>query len=329
MPSEFSLIARHFTRPTRHTVLGAGDDGAIVRPSPGMELVVSTDMLVAGTHFLADTDPTGLGWKTLAVNISDLAAMGARPRWALLAAALPSANATDESWLAAFATGFFECADAHDIDIIGGDTTRGPLSLCVTIFGETPPGRALLRSGARPGDEIWVSGTPGYAALGLAHLQDRCMLNDAAKNDCLSALLHPQPRLQLGMMLAERGLATAAIDISDGLLADLGHILERSGVAATLHLEQLPAAALHCGADAPLALDCLLAGGDDYELLFTAAAGQHAAIAASLDLPLSCIGRIEAGKAGQLNLLDATGKPVAYARRGYDHFATRSPESAS
>ncbi|MCX6917538.1 MAG: thiamine-phosphate kinase, partial [Verrucomicrobia bacterium] len=266
MPSEFELIARYFTRPTTHTLLGAGDDGAIVQPSPGMELVVSTDMLVAGTHFLADTDPEALGWKTLAVNISDIAAMGARPRWALLAAALPTA---DEAWIAAYASGFFACASAFGVDLIGGDTTRGPMSFCVTIFGEVSPGRALLRSGAAPGDEIWVSGAPGRAALGLAHLQGRCALDEPTLGECLAALHRPQPRLALGLAL--QGLASAAIDVSDGLLADLGHILERSGVAATVHADRLPdAVARACPNDPGLARHCLLAGGDDYELVFTA-----------------------------------------------------------
>lgn len=331
MPSEFSLIARYFTRPTRHTVLGVGDDGAIVRTAPGMELVVSTDMLVAGTHFLADSDPAALGWKTLAVNVSDLAAMGAQPRWALLAAALPSANAADETWIAAFAEGFFECADTYDVDIIGGDTTRGPLNFCVTIFGEAAPGRTLLRSGARAGDEIWVSGAPGRAALGLAHLQGRCTLAEPARSACLDALLRPQPRLELGLALAQRGLATAAIDISDGLLADLGHILERSEVAASIDFARLPGSAHEYCQDLALARDCLLAGGDDYELLFTAPAASHADIAALADplgLPLSCIGRIESGEAGRLDLLDAAGNKLEYARRGYDHFDQSSLDSS-
>lgn len=320
MPSEFELIARYFTRPTTHTLLGAGDDGAIVRPSPGMELVVSTDMLVAGTHFLADADPEALGWKTLAVNISDLAAMGAQPRWALLAAALPEA---DEDWIAAYARGFFACAGAHGVDLIGGDTTRGPMNFCVTIFGEVLPGRALLRSGAAPGDEIWVSGAPGRAALGLAHLQGKCALDQPALGECLAALHRPQPRLALGLAL--QGLASAAIDVSDGVLADLGHILERSGVAATIHVERLPATVASVRASDPvLARHCLLAGGDDYELVFTAPSGLHGAIidlATTLGLALSCIGGITLGRAGELLLVDAENKPVPVSRRGFDHFA--------
>jgi thiamine-monophosphate kinase len=188
MPSEFALIDRYFRHPPRdpgHTVLGVGDDGAIVRATAGCELVVSTDMLVAGTHFLVDTDPEDLGWKTLAVNVSDMAAMGAQPRWALLAAALPAAT---EAWIEKFARGFFACANTFDIDVIGGDTTRGPLNFCVTIFGEVPAGTALLRSGAQTGDEIWVSGAPGRAALGLAHLQGRTHLEEPVLADCLAAL---------------------------------------------------------------------------------------------------------------------------------------------
>jgi thiamine-monophosphate kinase len=317
--SEFELIDRYFKRPTRHTVLGAGDDGALVRPSPGMELVISTDMLVAGTHFLANTDPADLGWKTLAVNVSDLAAMGATPRWALLAAALPAAT---ESWIAAFAKGFFECAQAFDVDIVGGDTTRGPRNFCVTIFGEVPPGQALLRSGARAGDEIWVSGRPGLAALGLAHLQGRCALAEPALTACLSALHRPQPRVALGLAL--RGIASAAIDVSDGLLADLGHILEESKAAATVHVERLPGDALSAGVDEALARDCLLSGGDDYELVFTAPPSRHAdieALATTLPLALTCIGSIEAGAAGTLRLLDQ-GQLVTPSQRGFDHFGS-------
>lgn len=310
MPSEFALIDRYFKRSTAHTVLGVGDDAAIVRPSPGMELVVSTDMLAAGTHFLPDADPENLGWKVLAVNVSDMAAMGAQPKWALLAAALPAAT---ESWVDRFATGFFACADAFGIDVIGGDTTKGPRNFCVTILGELPAGQALLRSGARPGDEVWVSGTLGRAALGLAHLQGRITLNEPALTDCLAALHRPQPRVALGLAL--RGAATAAIDVSDGLLADLGHVLEASGVAATLRPAALPAPSFE--------RDCYLAGGDDYELVFTAPPTRHEEVLAlgrRISLPLDCIGRIEAGTAGALTVLDQAGQPIELDRRGYDHF---------
>jgi thiamine-monophosphate kinase len=311
MPSEFALIDRYFRRPARHTVLGVGDDAAIVKPSPGCELVVSTDMLVAGTHFLPNADPEDLGWKTLAVNVSDMAAMGAQPRWALLAAALPAAT---ETWIEKFAQGFFDCAEKFGIDVIGGDTTKGPRNFCVTIFGETLPGQALLRSGAHLYEEIWVSGMPGRAALGLAHLQGRIELTEPALSICLAALHRPQPRVELGIAL--RGIASAAIDVSDGLLADLGHLLEASSLAATLQPAVLPAPGFE--------RDAYLSGGDDYELVFTAPALYHAqivALAAELDLPLTCIGTTEAGPAGQLSVLDATGRPVETAQRGYDHFA--------
>lgn len=310
MTSEFELIARYFTRGTSHTVLGVGDDGALIAPTPGHELVISTDLLVEGTHFLADTDAEALGWKTLAVNISDLAAMGAQPRWALLAAVLP---APTHEWLEAFARGFFTCANAYDIDLIGGDTTRGPRAFCVTIFGEVDAGQALRRSGATAGDSIWVSGRPGRAALGLAHLQGRTVLSEPQLADCLAALHRPQPRVALGLAL--RDLATAAIDVSDGLLADLGHILEQSKVAARLQIPNLPAAGLE--------RDCLLAGGDDYELLFTAAPAADqsvAALAATLNLPLTRIGEIVAGPPGSLVLHDRDGSDITPAKRGFDHF---------
>ncbi len=319
MPSEFALIERYFRRAPRdpaHTVLGVGDDAALVRPSPGCELVISTDMLVAGAHFLPDTDAADLGWKTLAVNVSDLAAMGATPRWALLAAALPEVR---EDWLEEFTRGLHACAEAFGIDLIGGDTTRGPMNFCVTIFGEVPildnKGRALLRSGARPGDEIWVSGAPGRAAQGLAHLQGRRALPEPLRAECIAALQRPQPRIALGLGL--QGLATAAIDVSDGLLADLGHVLQASGVGATLRLAVQP--------KPTFADECFLAGGDDYELLFTAPAGRHEevlALGASLSLPLTCIGRCEAGEAGRLAVLTLDGAPVAVSRRGYDHFSS-------
>lgn len=322
MPSEFDLIARHFTRPTPQAVLGPGDDCALVAPAPGMELAITTDMLVSGTHFLADTDPRQLGWKTLAVNISDLAAMGARPRWVLLAGSLPRA---DEAWLAAFAGGFFACADRYGADLVGGDTTRGPLNLCVTAIGEVPAGAALRRDAALAGDDLWISGSPGLAALGLAHVQARTRLPEALARRSVAALQQPLPRVALGMALRERRLAHAAIDVSDGLLADLGHITERSGVDAEVLQTQLPT--LPEVAEPVLARQCQLAGGDDYELLFTAAPEKRAALAAlaaELDLPLWRIGRIvEAAEkgCGAVRLLDEHGRSVPVTRKGFDHFA--------
>lgn len=305
--SEFDLIARYFTRPAPSAVLGIGDDAAILAPTPGHELLVSTDMLVAGTHFLPDTDPRNLGWKTLAVNISDLAAMAARPRWATLALALPE---VDETWLAAFAAGFFDCATAFGVELVGGDTTRGPLTVTVTILGEAPAGQALRRDGAKPGDDVWVSGSPGRAARGLAHLLGKLVLDQPELSDCIAALERPQPRVALGLAL--RGLASACIDVSDGLLADLGHILECSRVAATLSIAVSPASTSR--------LDACLAGGDDYELVFTAPPSQRPAIAA-LGFEVRRLGTIESGPPGALTVRDAGGHDITPPRRGYDHFA--------
>lgn len=233
--SEFDLIQRYFTRITPSAVLGVGDDAALLRVGNGMELAVSTDMLVSGTHFLPDADPFLLGHKTLAVNLSDLAAMGAQPRWATLALSLPQA---DEAWLQKFSAGFFALADEQGVELIGGDTTRGPLNLCVTIMGEVPQGAALRRSAAQLGDDIWVSGRLGDAALALMHLQGKVNLSATDFSLCALALHQPMPRVALGLAL--RGVAHSAIDISDGLLADLGHILECSKVGAEIQFDALP-----------------------------------------------------------------------------------------
>ncbi|HTH95221.1 MAG TPA: thiamine-phosphate kinase [Rhodocyclaceae bacterium] len=308
---EFALIARHFKRATRHTLLAGGDDGALIQASSGHELVISTDMLVAGTHFYADTNAEDLGWKTLAVNISDMAAMGAQPRWATLAMSLPD---IEESWIAAFAKGFYDCAENFSIDLIGGDTTRGPLNFCVTIFGEVPAGQAIRRSGAKPDDDVWISGQPGRAGLGLAQLQGKAEFSEPQRGEYLKALTRPQPRVALGLAL--RGLATAALDISDGLLADLGHILEESHCAAELQFTTLPPPGIQ--------RDMYLGGGDDYELAFTVPAARHHevnALSGKLGLPLTHIGHITAGNAGDIHAVDATGTPIMLPRRGYDHFA--------
>jgi len=317
--SEFDLIARHFVKPTPQTVLGPGDDCALLAPAPGMELAITVDMLVAGVHFFPDTDPEQLGWKSLAVNLSDLAAMGAKPRWVLLAGSLPEA---DEHWIAAFAEGFFACARRYGVDLIGGDTTRGPLNLCVTALGEAPAGRALRRDGARVGDDLWISGSPGLAALGLAHLQGRAGLPEALAQRCLPALQRPLPRVELGRALLDQRLAHAAIDVSDGLLADLGHILERSRVAAEIFEARLPG--LPAGVDAGLARGCQLSGGDDYELIFSAAPEKRhkiAELAARLNLPLWRFGGVVEGNPGTISLLDEKGAPLPLHRKGYDHFA--------
>ena len=317
---EFALIDKYFARPTPSAILGPGDDCALLQPTPGKQLAITTDMLVAGTHFLPDTDPHNLGWKALAVNLSDLAAMGATPRWALLAGSLP---AVDEPWIAAFAEGFFACAAEYGVDVIGGDTTKGPLNVCITAMGEVEPGHALRRDGAKVGDQIWVSGRPGLASLGLAYLQGKIKLPEPWPRLCVGALEKPRPRIALGLAL--NGIASAAIDVSDGLLADLGHIAERSGCAAAVKLVQLPHLPKGDSYDADLrriALECQLTGGDDYELCFTAPGTQSLAIAhiaATLELPLWNIGEMVAGS-GDVTVFDPDGKPVEFASKGYDHF---------
>ena len=305
MPSEFELIQRYFSRPARHALLAGGDDAALLRPEAGAELAVSTDMLLEGRHFAKGADPRLLGHKALAVNLSDMAAMGATPRWATLAIALPAA---DEAWIAAFAEGFYALAARYDVDLVGGDTTRGPLTLCVAILGEVPAGLALMRGGARPGDDIWVSGELGGAALAL----------EQPGNAAAAKRLHqPEPRVELGERL--RGIAHSAIDVSDGFAQDLGHILERSGAGALVHYALLPK--VPCD-DPALQQRCVLSGGDDYELIFTAPQSVRAqveALAVSMRLPLTRVGSIQSGEP-KLQLLDAQGRPVT-AARGWDHFA--------
>jgi thiamine-monophosphate kinase len=316
MASEFDLIARYFTRPTPQTTLGVGDDAALFTPGGGMELVVSSDMLVEGTHFFPNTNPESLGWKALAVNISDLAAMGADPRWATLSLSLPEVN---ENWLAGFSRGFFECAQRYGVDLIGGDTTRGPLSISITIMGEVPRGMAMLRSAAQVGDDIWVTGQLGDAALGLAVLQGE--VPEAGMESCIAALHRPQPRIELGIVL--RGSVHAAIDISDGLLADLGHILQRSRRGAEIRINDIPRSAnVSSVMRKPLGMHCLLAGGDDYELCFTAPVRHDDLIVGlreSMNIPITRIGKITSGNT--LQLLDGYGKPLAFPEKGYDHFA--------
>jgi thiamine-monophosphate kinase len=318
MPSEFELIAKYFTRPARTAALGVGDDCALVRPPAGLVLALTTDALAEGTHFLPGADPRRLGHKSLAVNLSDLAAMGADPRWFLLAIALPD---VDEAWLEAFAAGMFALAEAHAIELIGGDTTRGPRTITITAIGTLPPGYALRRDAAQAGDDVWLSGATGDAALGLAHLKGKVALTGEAASRCLARLEQPAPRVALGQRL--RGVAAAAIDVSDGLLADLGHILERSKLAAEIDYESLPRSPdLRACSDAKLADECLLAGGDDYELVFTAAPERRAAVDAAgraANVAVTRIGRILAG-APEVRLLDRAGKPLRVERLGFDHF---------
>ena len=312
--TEFELIRAHFTRASPDAILGVGDDAAILRPTLGHDLHVSTDMLVEGRHFFADVDPEALGHKSLAVNLSDMAAMGARPRWVVLGLALPK---MDNAWAAAFARGFFALAAQHGVSVVGGDTTRGPLTIAVTIFGETPAGQALRRDAAKAGDDVWVSGQLGLAAAALQQRLGRLTLD--LPSDCLQKLERPQPRVALGQALL--GIAHAALDVSDGFAADLSHILARSGCGATVSLPSLPTHP-QLAAHRDLLQAALCAGGDDYELCFTADPAQEVAVlaaATACGVAVTRVGRIEA--ATGLRLLDASGRECHLERLGYDHFA--------
>ena len=322
---EFDLIARYFTRPAPKAALGVGDDCALLDIAAGMQLAVSSDMLVEGRHFLTDVNPHALGHKALAVNLSDLAACGARPLAFTLALALPQ---IDEAWLQGFSDGLWALADAHGCELVGGDTTQGPLNICITVFGEVPRGQALLRSGAQPGDDIYVSGTLGDARLALECLQGRLTLPDDVLARTRLRLEQPTPRVALGQAL--RRLATSAIDISDGLTGDLGHILKASRAGARISISDtidLIANHVHgTGAgglfDQKNRLDYVLAGGDDYELAFTApASGRQAVRAAAVqsDTPVTRIGVVEAEPG--LRLCDADGRALTACPTSFDHFA--------
>lgn len=311
--NEFELIRRYFDRAprggNRGALVGVGDDCALVRPDAGLELAITTDMLVEGRHFMPGAAPRSLGHKSLAVNLSDLAAMGAAPRWALLALGVP---AVEPQWLEEFAAGFFALAERYGVELIGGDTTRSALrTISVVALGEVPAAVAMYRSAALPGDDIWVSGELGGAALALKHPE----IEEAARR-----LDQPEPRVELGERL--RGLAHAAIDVSDGLTGDLGHILERSQVGALLDYERIPRpAALRALGERELERDCVLSGGDDYELVFTADAKRRDAIealSAELGLALSRIGTVHAGEP-KLVVRGAHGRPIEY-RQSFDHF---------
>ncbi|MGJ7543208.1 thiamine-phosphate kinase [Variovorax sp. LT1R16] len=330
---EFDLIARYFTRPAQGraatgaagaVVLGVGDDCALLQPAPGMQLAVSTDMLVEGRHFLSTVDPVRLGHKSLAVNLSDLAACGARPLAFTLALSLPS---VDEGWLDGFSRGLFALADAHGCALVGGDTTRGPLNICITVFGEVPQGGALLRSGAKAGDDLWVSGTLGDARLALEVFRGTLELPAELFALARARMETPAPRVALGQAL--RGIASAAADVSDGLLGDLSHILRASGVGAVVDAD---AAAGCIAARAHPAFDpevlgvgmqrlCALSGGDDYELVFTAPAAAREAVAQAGRVSATAvtrIGRIEA--APGVRIVDAARAPVEQRFTSFDHF---------
>lgn len=318
---EFDLISRYFTRPPRHAVLGVGDDCALLQPQPGMQWAVSSDMLVDGRHFLSTTPAVRLGHKALAVNLSDLAACGAKPLAFTLALALPQ---LDETWLQGFSQGLWSLADAHGCELVGGDTTQGPLNICITVFGEVPPGDALLRQHAQVGDDIYVSGSVGDARLALEVFRGNLSLAPEHFEVARMRLEQPTPRVALGLAL--RGVANAAIDISDGLVGDLGHILQRSKVGAVLTTDWVADSAAISPALHSLSmtrrLDLALAGGDDYELLFTAAPDQADAVqeaANDCGVPITCIGRITATPG--LQVLDLQGVPMSRRFASFDHFA--------
>lgn len=314
---EFDLIARWFTRPARRAALGVGDDCALLNLTPGMQLATSSDMLVEGRHFLSTVAPERLGHKALAVNLSDLAACGAQPLAFTLALALPR---VDAAFLDGFSRGLLALADEHGCELVGGDTTQGPLNLCITVFGEVPPGQALLRSGARDGDEIWVSGTLGDARLALEVFRGSIALAGDAFAQVRTAMELPTPRVALGTAL--RGLATSAIDVSDGLLGDLAHILKRSNAGATLQVDALPRGAVLAAQPLALQRNCTLAGGDDYELLFTAPPSQASAVQAAAQaagVAVTRIGHITPAAQG-LRLVDGDGAAVDQRFAAFDHF---------
>ena len=321
---EFELIRRYFSQEafspdvpdgTSGVVLGVGDDAALLAPTPGQHVVVTTDTLLTGVHFYADDDPESLGHKALAVNLSDLAAMGARPRWFTLNLCLPK---VDEAWLSAFAGGMLSLARQHGVHLVGGDTVRGTLGFSITALGERPASavQTMRRSGARPGDWIAISGVPGEAALGLAHRQGRLQLADEVAGGALARLHRPTPRVALGLMLRE--FATSAVDVSDGLVQDLGHILAASGVGAGIELARLPRSAITDAVDQARAWQAQLSGGDDYELLFTLPESSLGRLR-DLDVPVTLLGRIDAEPG--LRLYQADGSLWLSEAAGYDHFA--------
>ena len=322
MLSEFDLIKQYFkrARPGR-AALGIGDDCALLAPTPGTQLAISSDMLVEDRHFFAGADPRMLGHKSLAVNLSDLAAMGAKPVAFTLALALPRADA---DWLDGFSRGLFELADAFDCELVGGDTTKGPLNICITVFGELAPGHALRRDAARAGDDIWVSGTLGDARLALAASWNEHVLDAGAHQQAALRMHMPSPRVALGRALAAAPVAHAALDISDGLVGDLGHILAASSVGATLDVDALPAGPVLARQPPALRRRFTAAGGDDYELCFTAPQANREAVlaaAAQAGTPVTRVGRIEA--AAGLRLVDARGEALDLQLSGWDHFSGR------
>ncbi|AYD66607.1 thiamine-phosphate kinase [Achromobacter spanius] len=318
MASEFDLIARYFTRTAPAGLLGVGDDCALFPVPPGEQVATSTDLLLEGRHFFSNVDPRALGHKALAVNLSDLAAMGARPIGCVLGLALPR---LDEPWLAAFADGFHALADAHGCPLIGGDTTRSAhdLAISVTVFGAVPAGQALRRDGAQAGDDIWVSGELGAADVAYRLLDGQYPANDALLAATRPALEWPQPQVPLGLAL--RGIAHAAIDLSDGLLQDLGHILAASRLGANLEYARMPVAAALAALDDAPRRRAVLGGGDVYQLCFTAPAARREAVQQAADQAQARVTRVGHTLAQPgLRVLDAQGQPLADLPAGFDHF---------
>ena len=327
---EFDLIARYFKRPTKRAVLGVGDDCALLAPTPGMHMAMSSDMLVEGRHFLSTVEPASLGHKALAVNLSDLAACGAEPTAFTLALSLPR---IDEVWLDSFSTGLLQLANDHGCELVGGDTTQGPLNICITAFGEVPPGDALLRQNAQIGDDIYVSGTVGDARLALEVFRGTQSLDAKSFEAVRTRMEMPTPRIALGIAL--RAIANAAIDVSDGLLGDLGHILQRSQVGAQIDTTWLQQSntfgedAQAAGISSVLAqlpwnkrIEFALAGGDDYELCFTAPVHQREMVHAAAwesNTPVTRIGRITGAQG--LVVMDPEGQPITRRFASFDHFA--------
>lgn len=317
---EFELIQRFFQSrsqaPAAAVPVGIGDDCAVLSATPGAQWLVSSDMLVEGRHFLSTVSPERLGHKALAVNLSDLAACGATPRAFTLALALPRADA---AWLEGFASGLLALAQAHGIALVGGDTTAGPLNICITVMGEAPAGQALLRSGARAGDDLYVSGSLGDARLALEAFRGSVSLSGEDFETARRAMECPQPRVALGQAL--RGLAHSAIDVSDGFVGDLGHVLARSGLGATVQVDALPRGPALARQPAELQRLCTLSGGDDYELVFSAPPAARAAVqaaSAASATPVTCVGRLEAEPG--LRLLDAQGQSIDWRVASFDHF---------
>lgn len=321
--SEFQIIEQYFTRlaPARDDViLAIGDDAAVLRPAPDMELALTLDTMVAGVHFHHQAAAADIGYKLMAVNLSDLAAMGARPCWALLGLSLPE---VDEAWLGDFAQGLSEAAAEYGVQLVGGDTTRGPLTLSLQLSGQIPPGAALRRGGARPGDGIYVSGDLGAAALGLKIEQGETDLAPIQQAAMLERLYRPRARIEAGVQL--RGVASACIDISDGLLADLGHILDASACGASVELASLPMCAEVAACQD---IELALAGGEDYELCFCVPPAQEErlqAIRSAWTHACTRIGTIEAEPG--VRLRSADGRPYQPARRGYEHFGAGGDEA--